>query len=487
MKKSILTLCLVLLSNLIYSQVYTVLDTQKNQVFGYLVFELAEKTSKREYIYSLSLMNVDLQRINQTTFSDSDAIKIGNIHYNGNSIYFEVIPEKTDISKIETRDFSYRIYNLDANTVSPKAELSEKHKKIYVIGSYPIQNKGFGLVINNSKTNVNQLYAITDNNELLYNTYPYGNPDKKKQTEEIVIGDIQGDLLVTVNKIAPRSKSKKVTTSVLFLNSVTGDTIKEATLDTEKYKIDLSKAKIEGDEVLAFGDVYAKKKSIKSGKTEGLVKTSLDLQGNIKSQKEVVWEDLKHIVKIKKGGKKKGKGLMYTHDFVVDTNSKHVIVVGEYLKGSRSRIKVKDIYFMDFDNDFNLTQVYEVKTKTATIYLNDIKAKGAKQYGEVVKEYNYFNYKFHNQLNQENGISFYYFHSEKISNNMAQGVVNYNNGTFTNVPLTWQKAEWKNQKLNLLPSKPGYILTSKLSDNKIQTNLHPIEVSTVVETEENNN
>src|SRR5690606_2972911 len=157
----------------------------------------------------------------------------------------------------------------------------------------------------NSKTNVNQLYAITDNNELLYNTYPYGHPDKKKQTEEIVIGDIQGDLLVTVNKVAPRSKSKKVTTSLLFLNSVTGDTIKEATLDTEKYKIDLSKAKIEGDEVLAFGDVYAKKKSIKSGKTEGLVKTSLDLQGNIKSQKEVVWEDLKHIVKIKKGGKKK--------------------------------------------------------------------------------------------------------------------------------------------------------------------------------------
>src|SRR5690606_2563644 len=234
----------------------------------------------------------------------------------------------------------------------------------------------------------------------------------------IVIGDIQGDLLVTVNKIAPRSKSKKVTTSLLFLNSVTGDTIKEATLDTEKYKIDLSKAKIVGDEVLAFGDAYAKKKSIKSGKTEGLVKTSLDLQGNIKSQKEVVWEDLKHIVKIKKGGKKKGKGLMYTHDFVVDTNSKHVIMVGEYLKGSRSRIKVKDMYFMDFDNDFNLTQVYEVKTKTATIYLNDIKAKGAKQYGEVVKEYNYFNYKFHNQLNQENGISFYYFHSEKINNNM---------------------------------------------------------------------
>lgn len=485
MRKTIFTCWLFLVSNLIYSQVYTVYDTQKNEVYGYLVFELSEKISKKECVYATTLLDVDSKKQKETTFSDFEKIKIGKVLYNGKSIYFEVLPEDTEGTTFASNDFSYRIYNLDTNTISPKFELAEKHKKIHVTGSYPIQNTGFGLVVNNSKTNINHLYAISDNNELLYTTYPFGNPDKKKQTEEMVVGDLQGDLLVTINKKAPRSKSKKTLTSLLFINTLTGDTIKEVTLDTEKYKIDLSKAKITGNEVLTFGDAYAKKKSINSGKTEGLVKTTLDLEGNIKEQKEVAWEDLKAVVKVKKGGKVKSRGSMHPHDFVVDEKTNHVIMIGEYLKSSTSRIKVKDIFFMDFDSDFNLTQVFEVKTKTATIYLNDIKAKGYKQFGAIVKEYNYFNYKFHNQLD-DNGLSFYYYSSEKRGKNMPQGVVIYEEGVFTNVPLKWGKSDWKTQKLNLLPSKPGYILTSKVADKKIEANLHPIEITTVEEIENNN-
>jgi hypothetical protein len=476
-----------------FSQVYTVYDTQKNEIFGYLVFELSEKISKKEYVYSTTLLDVDSQKQKETTFSDLGKIRIGNVLYNGTSIYFEVLPEDTeDDVTIGTRDFSYRIYNLDANTISPKFELAEHHKKTLVVASYPIENTGFGLVLNNSKTNVNQLYAVSDNNELLYDAYPFGNPEKKKkQTEEISIGDMQGDLLVTINKIAPKGKNKKAYTSLLFVNAKSGDTIKETVLNSEKFKMDLNKAKIVGDEVWAFADAYGKKKSINSGKVEGLVKTTLDLEGNIKDQKEVTWEDLKPIVKIKKGGKKKGKGLMHTHDFVVDQNSNHVIMVGEYLKGSRSRIKVKDMYFLDFDADFNLTQLYEVKTNTSTLYINDISAKGAKQYGAIVKEYKYFDYKFHNQI--DNGLSFYYFNTEKRGllggRKLPQGVVVYKDGVFNSAPLTWNKRNWKSEKLNLLPSKTGYILASKVSENKVEANLHPIEITTVevIETDTENN
>lgn len=474
MKKNTILLLLMLISISMFSQIIPINDSQSNELFGYVVFQKVEKVDRKTNLYMATLMDINLNRVSQSTFTDVDDIKVWNTLYNGDNIYFEVVSVKANGVAVDVKDFSYRIYDLKNNNVSPRYELSEQDKKTYVRDSYAIHGKGFGIITRNPKTKVNQFYAVDNSNKVIYKTLPYGNPKKKKGFENIEVGDVQSGLLASISRKYPRFNSTDPRTTVLLTDAVTGKNIKEVSFDEDSYNVDLYNIQIIGDNIYAFGDTYTPKNDLNSGKTAGFFKGVMDLEGNVLEKKNAVWADLQSKLDIKEGGFVKRSGYIYTHHYALDKETNHTVVVGEYIKGGLSSVTVKDMVFMDFDENFNLAQVFEVPTTKSVLSLGGIKLGGSRDYGQMLKNYNYFDYRFANELEEEGGLSFFYFNVEKsrfFSNSeFSRGMVVYKEGKFSNNKLKYETNAWKNEHLNILPAKPGYILVTKIKKDQLVEN-----------------
>lgn len=479
MKKIIAFVTLIIFTSALSAQIIPINDIDKDEIYGYIIFQIVEKVDRKETSYLANLLDINLNRVAQFKFTDQSYVKIGNVHYNGNSIYFEVFPQSYWSGNVDSRKFSYRLYDIATNTISPRHQLPVTHKKLFVRGSYPIPGKGFGIITRNMKSRVSEYFAVSNTNQVLYKAHPYGNPKKKKAIEHISVGDIKDNLMISINSKYPKPKSKDITSTLHFIDNNTGKISKELSFDDNTYNISLIDVQIIDDKVFVFGDSYEKNKDFPSGKTAGMFKAVLDLEGNILDQKTRIWTDFQSKIDIKEGGNVRRKGFVYTHNYVYDKKTKHTIVVGEYIRGSLSSVSVEDMVFFDFDEDFNLVQVFEVPTTKSQLKLQGIKFGGSRGYGSILKSYNYFDYRFSNILNEDGGLSFFYFNTEKVrlfSRDYSHGMVVYNEGTFTLNKLKWEASTWKTERLNLLPSKPGYILLSKVNNKQIlETRLERLE------------
>src|SRR5690606_41718226 len=119
----------------------------------------------------------------------------------------------------------------------------------------------------------------------------------------------------------------------------------------------------------------------------------------------------------------------------------NTIVVGEDMKGGLISVSVKDMVFFDFDENFKIHQVFEVEKKQSTMDLGALKPSSSREYGSLLKYYNYFDYRFYNELENDNGLSFFYFNVEKWgfrSMDLSHGIVVYKDGEFIANKLKWE-------------------------------------------------
>src|SRR5699024_9100700 len=118
-----------------------------------------------------------------------------------------MISEKDKGYNPEARYFSYHIYNLEKNTISDNHKLPDQSRKIYVRGSYPIKNKGFGIITQNERTNVTQIHGISNENQVLYNSYPYGKK-KKRDVENLSISAINENVATVIAEKLSRGRGR---------------------------------------------------------------------------------------------------------------------------------------------------------------------------------------------------------------------------------------------------------------------------------------
>lgn len=479
MRNTITTLLFCLLANFAFSQVITIYDETRQEVHGYAIFEKLERIKKRENLYMISFYDVNINPVSQMTFKDHSGSKIGNVHYSAETIYFEMVNTNKPFSRsqIPSNVYSYRLYDLKQNKISDRYELPVKHKKTFIEGRYSIPGKGFGIMIRDYAKSTNRVYAITNQNEVLYDTYLYDNSKKKRNSLRIRIQDQNEGTLANIISNFPNKKSKHPTYYVQLMNINNGKVINEINLDTEDYKTFLNNAQFNDGYLKVFGDTYRLNKSISSGKTSGMMRAEISPEGEVVSQKALTWEDLQSKIDIREGGRVKGKGYIFTHDYVYDKSTKHTIVVGEYLYGDPLGVSTENMVFLDFDQDFNLTQTYEVKTKQARLHTGLLKNFDSRKYGFTLNSHGYFDYRFQVFLENNDGLAFTYFDLERsglFSDKFTHGIVVYKNGKFTDNKLTWERRNTK-ENAAILPSKPGYILISERSkDLKVENRLERI-------------
>src|SRR5699024_1692536 len=94
MKKVIISIWLCLFTSLLFAQISPVYDTEKDELYGYVVLEFIEKVDRKNSRYIVSLLDINLNGVIQNKFIGEKNMKLGNTNFNGKHIYFEMISEK---------------------------------------------------------------------------------------------------------------------------------------------------------------------------------------------------------------------------------------------------------------------------------------------------------------------------------------------------------------------------------------------------------
>lgn len=457
MKKVIITIWLCLFSTILFAQISPVFDAEKDEIFGYLVVTFIEKVDRKNSRYMASLLDVNLNGVSQNTFVNQKNRKLLDANYNGSHIYFEM----ANSAKSNSKKFSYHLYDLKKNNVSEEHHLSKQHRKTYVYDSYPIKNKGFGIHTRNIRTNVNRLDGISNENEKLYESYPY-EKKKKRNVEYLDLVAMKDNVLATIVRKKPSQKSSESETTILLIDTETGKTINDLSLDSDQSTIDLKNIQFIDDKLIVYGDLYKEEEKISNGKTAGLFKATLDYEGNVLDQQERTWSHFQSEMDIDEEGLVSDKGFILTHDFIFDRGSKNTVVIGEYIRGVAGGIEMRDVVFLELDEDFNLQQVTVEEKQTSTFSTSLLRFSGSRSFKNKLRS----DYQFFNTLENQNGLAFIFsdYREKMFSTSLTHNIISYKDGEFTNIDLEGKMgAWWEREHLILSISKPGYILISKVS------------------------
>lgn len=465
MKQIITTLFLCLLTSSFFAQMMPVFDIESEDLYGYVFVQSIERADRKNDRFMVGLLDVNLNKVSESNFVAPQDWRLRKANFNGTHIYFEMISKKAHINNPPASDLVYHIYDLQENKVTDAQGFKDYPPQSAVLGSYAIKNKGFGIIIRDSKTLRSHFYAISNDNELLYKTLPFGEK-KRKDYEVITIAAIKDNLMALKVEKRVSVKSFKRTHSFLLIDNQTGKTLKEISLDTEGYNTEVVNAEFLDNEILVYGDTYDKDDKIHKGKTTGIFMVNMDLNGKILKQQNRIWKDFQNELEIKDNGMVQKQGFIETHEFVFNKANKHVLVAGEYINGFLDANNVKDKIIMDFDENFQLVQVFEQEKPMNSL------AKPVQGIGDVRKYRRALNYdyRFHNTLDNEEGTVFFYSGHTLgfFTASVLHYIISYKDGKFVKTDLEKRIKNWgKKEGLFLSISKPGYVLISTVEKNEV--------------------
>src|SRR5699024_6016705 len=152
-----------------------------------------------------------------------------------------------------------------------------QNKDIGIVDSYSIPNKGYGINIIDYKNRTNTFYAISNDNETLYEANIYIPEKKERNLLNIRVQDIYGNRLESIVKNYPHKRSEYPTYSVLLTDLNTGEIKNEIVFNNDDYKANIYNVQFNDNNVHVFGDTYRGNKKVKLGKTTGMMKATLDM------------------------------------------------------------------------------------------------------------------------------------------------------------------------------------------------------------------
>lgn len=457
--KKFLLFIVIFLFNFENAQVAIPIFKENKEIFGYATFTTVSK-ERKQFIYQLEIQDLNLNKINEVLLKNDLKVTTFNLSYNEDRLFIECF-EYYDAGTF-LKDFRYFIYDLKTNKISDCLQLNvTKENKNYIIGElFPLNGKGFNLFVRDPQKNETNIYFITNEKEKIWGNPIYFLNEKNKRnyytyklsatSENIAVHCFQDDFRMDALY------------ELLFFNSDSGELKKTIKLENGD-KRELPKSIIiKNKEVFVFGDAYTYLK--KNWQYDGFFLKKYDPEGNEISGKTVTWNDLKPFIKIDEEGIVEDLGYIYSHEFKIDDESGHIILVGEAFQHSPK--KIKDMVFLDFDKNFELKAVKNFsktssKSNTGTSYGNPIAE------GFFLKKYLFFDYQFSNQLIKNKGLAFFFSNTEQKDGLFTDGKYNYGIISYKNNEFTRDDINFTSKNLSyLLPSKPGYFLIYELQKDE---------------------
>lgn len=458
---------LICCSNASSQLVKAIVDGDKN-TFGYLEFKFIDPRGGNDKFtvgypqpvnakeFQVEIQDINLTRISDINLQFDAPVSQFLISYNKNSILILGLPI---FSRSSLNNLSYYIFDLSTNKLSSKYTFSKELNLNDVILSSiePIDNRGFIFsIVPHKKNSKIDLYAINNHNEKLWinhltNSYKGKNVDivfYERGSYKDIFGAIFSDDEKSINKKY----------GLLLINKNNGKEINRQLIDNSQFRYEPVSLNFMVDKIVLFGDLYLEKNKI-DGKSTGIFMVTADMNGNFVERKNQTWEELKNNVDIENDGFVKNLGYFYSHEYIIDAATNHIIVPSEFFLKSGLGMIVTHLFFLDFDQNFNLVNTYRVFKNTTQYPFNSMLTNNYRAWGNSIKREGYFDYIFSSELDSKKGIAFYYVDVNREEGLIRKGeysfgTVSYINGKFKNDKLKFTS---KNP-IGVLRSKPGYIL-----------------------------
>lgn len=479
-------MCIIFYFNAPSQLVKTIIDSDKN-TFGYLDFNFINPKGGSERFtvgyanplnakeFQVEVQDVNLKKVNDILLKFEAPVSKFLVSYNKSSILILGVPV---FLKGSLNNLSYYIYDLQTNTLSERYTFSkELNVNDVVLSIEPINDRGFIFSIVPPKKNSKiDLYAVDNQNKKLWANNLTNSMNGKNEDLVFYQKGSSGNIFGITFSDDAQDLNKKY--GLLLINKDNGKEINRQLIDNTEFRYEPVNLTFKNNKILLFGDLYPGGKKI-DGKNIGLFMITADMSGNITGRKNQTWGDLKSKIDIEKDGYVKNLGYFFTHDYIIDDATNHIIMPSEFFLKSGLGMIVTHLYFLDFDENFNLIQTSRVFKSTTQYPVNSMLTNSYRAWGNSIKREDYFDYLFSNELDKRKGIAFYYLDVNKEvglfrSGEYSFGTVSYINGKFSNDKIKFTS---KNP-MGILPSKPGYIVIYEESkENGLEKRIEKIKVT----------
>lgn len=444
---------------LIFTPVYNI----DNDVYGYFTLFLKDEVSKEEIKYEYVILDKNLNEVANGEFIDQNYKKLYSRFVNldkiGNKLMltkrYYTINNKVSFTVsrfigLDDNVVSNEFYFKDGNIVEGLREPDDliKNEKKVEFTKFPLGVGNGVLIVEIEKSNSNSkptLVEYFDQEKKQQWSYDFGIADKKN--EYSLLNFDKKYLYFNYLKLG-RESSK----AIRCLDVTTGTLQFEYLLENSdsEYSHSYSVKRL-GDKTVIVGKISPYSDSGYNYKNSlGLFKIELDGQGNETSKTYFLWEQASDFIAVsEKGEVEKGYKLLTKSHFVFSDG--RVSVLNEKLKVGYNFflgdvVKTTDFVLLDFDKDFQLTNVTTIPKDLTKFSASD--------------------YLFSQYLNDESGAVFFYQDFKKDDEtkekNWVLGIVSLIDGK-----VQHEKIPMSSDEHFLVPyiAKEGYILLREYNKN----------------------
>jgi len=473
-----------------------------SDVKGYYTFYASDKIDKKNYEWTLQILDDNLKSLKQLKFQDSKDVTVLETSFNGSDLIFLFYNE-------DARTLEYQIYGADAKKKhSYTREMTKKEKRYLEAtylsmddeegvyrGLYPIEGKGF---ISNMPSREDKDYTFQ---------IDYYSSEKRKQwtfTPAMTGKKFSGDFLGTYNGVVYIEVLKfgSITdgnpeSSIIGISLETGKQLFEKSTEGGKYKFYPASMSVMNDgKAYIYGEYFNPNENIVKSKSNGFAFWNVDEKGTVISEKYLGWNlELGKYLDVSSKGKIDDFGFMYLHK-MLQTADGNIYAIGEGFKKTASalgitaqilsrgdagasvtKIKVTDLILIKFDNNFNVKEAKVYDKNSNSVELPSGYDFVSSPLLAKMMKYNYggFDYAY-TQSNQDNS-SFMVCYSDYVRGKDYKGST-FNSISYNDGKITTDKLETKSGATRsfILPARMGSVLVYDIyrKDKKLEMHIEKL-------------
>jgi hypothetical protein len=455
-----------------------------NEVKGYFLFYQSDKVDKKNYEYTLQILDENLNKVKDIRFTDSKSVTLQEATFNGRNLMFAFFDKDQKL-------LDYRSYAFDGRqAVSYQRELDKKSIKYMEekMGEnadesqnstlFAVEGSGFISCIP-LREDGQYTYEVNFYNGEKRSQWTY-NPetgDKFEQVQYLGSSDSVAVFQVTRKKSL---FSGKYESWLLGISLAKGNTVFEfQTENKDKFNfMPMNVATISGqDGFVLSGPYFNPDDNVLKDKSLGMGIWVMNNRGQILHSKYSSWDtDLSKYLPVNSKGKLDDIGYLFIHK-VVRTSDDKIFAIAEGYKQQASafgiastvltrgrgtstvKLKITDMIALEFDKSFSL--------KNATVYKknsNNVEFPGGfdfmgPQTMAMMAKYNYdaFDYEY-TQISSDRS-SYVVGYKDYVKEDGYKGgtfnSISYYNGKFTTDKINLKSSA---SDLKVLPGKTGSVV-----------------------------
>ncbi len=408
---------------------------ENESLVGYYMFSKIENTGGGMASFKIEIFDENLKSKKTIKIEKRKTAQLVEMNYNGKA-FFIMMTNKKGIDMMTYDKDGKKLGEINIKKVSKwermriqQALLSEEGSATSV---YSASDEGFirQALVKNKKIG----FVIERYDNKLKLIWSYGSEKTSKRVEAADIMYSSGNYVAVLKEDKKKLISRDIDVHFVLLNADKGTKVFELQL---KDLADLSLLGCDVDEeknqIILNGEHYAKGKKIYNSKSEGIYLKMLDMKGKEIKMQKLTWK--KDLVSLNVIDEDKGKSRenmrFYIHKVVIADNGNTYVIAEQYKKVlsasaiglklanaalgggntnlSSFSIKMFNMVYMVFDNEFKLIEKEVVKKKFSEVWLDKSQEyTSATVLAHYLKANGYFDYQFTTVNKEKGGFTSYY-------------------------------------------------------------------------------